>query len=74
MKTIRLDLDELNCPDCIPRIERLLSKQKGVAQANVIFFANEVKITFKDWMISVDELVSLIENIGYPVRSSKVSC
>lgn len=73
MKTIRFELDELTCPACIARIEGVLLRQKGVTQADVLFYASKVKITFKEWIISAEELIVLIENIGYPVLAAKVS-
>ncbi len=72
MKTIKFIIDELTCPGCITKIERVLSKEKGVAAADVLFSASQVKVAFRDWMISADELAILLENIGYPVLGAKV--
>lgn len=73
MKTIKFELEELGCPGDIAKIERLLLKQRGVIEANVLLSASKVKIKFRDWLISIDELAMLIENIGYPVRTAQES-
>ncbi len=73
MKTIKFELEELTCPGDIAKIERVLLKQRGVEEANVLFSASKVKIKFRDWRISADELAMLIENIGYPIHTAEES-
>lgn len=73
MKTLKIQLEELTCPSCVKKIEGVLSKQKGVSEAKVLFNSSKVKVTFDENFITADILTSTIEKLGYPVLNRKVS-
>jgi copper chaperone CopZ len=73
MKTLKIQLEELTCPSCVKKIEGVLSKQKGVSEAKVLFNSSKVKVTFDENFITADILASTIEKLGYPVLNRKVS-
>ncbi len=70
MKTIRFQLETLTCPSCIAKIEGALNKQSGVEEAKVLFNSSKVKVKYNSEEVSSEELVKLIEKVGFPVLSS----
>ena len=73
MKTIKFELEELTCPSCIAKIEGVLSREKGVEEANVLFSASKVKVKYREDVVSSERLAALIENVGYPILTAKES-
>lgn len=71
MKTIKYKLEDLTCPSCITTIAGLLSKEKGVEKAKVLFNSRRVKVAYDENKTSSEFLGELIENLGYPVISIK---
>lgn len=67
IKTKRLQLETLNCPTCVTKIEGALNKMKGVQEAKVLFNSSKVKIVYNEAEVESDSLVNLIEKLGYPV-------
>lgn len=66
-------LKPLTCPSCIKKIETTLSKTSGVETAKVLFNAGKVKTTFDSKEIAAKQIGDIIEQLGYPVKSKKVS-
>ncbi len=71
MKTVRFQLEELTCPSCINKIEGVLSREKGVENAKVLFNSSKVKVNYNEEEITASQLAALIQKTGYPVLSSK---
>lgn len=46
-------------------------QQKGVASAEVLFNSSKVKVSFDESLISVEEIQSVINNLGYVIKSTK---
>lgn len=67
MKTIRFQLEELTCPSCISKIESVLTREKGVQNAKVLFNSSRVKVQYLDDEVEPQRLASLIEKLGYAV-------
>lgn len=67
MKTKRLQLETLNCPTCVTKIEGALNKQQGVKEAKVLFNSSKVKVVYNEDEVSSDSIVGIIEKLGYPV-------
>lgn len=65
--TTRLQLETLNCPTCVTKIEGALNKQQGVKEAKVLFNSSKVKVVYDENEVASDSLVSIIEKLGYPV-------
>ncbi|TAN21598.1 MAG: heavy-metal-associated domain-containing protein [Chitinophagaceae bacterium] len=70
MKISKIELEELTCPSCINKIERTLSKKEGVQEVRVLFNSSQVKVTHQEDLISADQLVNLIEKLGYRVSGA----
>lgn len=66
-------LEPLTCPSCVKKIETALQKQDGVQDAKVLFNSGKVKTEFDETQVEVEQLKGIIENLGYPVNSAKVS-
>lgn len=67
MKTTKIKLEELTCPSCIRKIEKLLLKTPGVEQAQVHFNSSKVKVSFDEEVIPEKEIAAKIEKLGYKV-------
>lgn len=68
-----MQLDTLTCPSCMVKIEKSLVKQAGVSDVRVLFNASKVKVTFDSGLVASTTLVGVVEKLGYPVISTKVS-
>ncbi len=66
-------LEPLTCPSCIKKIESTLSKAAGVESVKVLFNSGKVKTEFDESTVEADKIKETIQNLGYPVLSSKVS-
>ena len=66
-----LQLEPISCPSCIQKINKALMQQKGVASAEVLFNSSKVKVSFDESLISVEEIQSVIKNLGYVIKSTK---
>ncbi|SDK35233.1 heavy-metal-associated domain-containing protein [Lacicoccus qingdaonensis] len=67
MKT-NLRTDDLTCPSCIKKIESGVGKTKGVSDVSVKFNLNKVTVEHDD-TVKADDLKSMVEKLGYPVKS-----
>lgn len=71
MKKITLQLEQLTCPTCVTKIQGKLDTTKGLENAKVLFNSSKVKAEIDEAVISKDEVVHLIEALGYEVESVK---
>lgn len=62
-------LKPLTCPSCIKKIETKVEKMPGVEDAKVLFNSSKVKASYNEADVSVDEIKTIIEKLGYPVVS-----
>ncbi|NRD80444.1 copper-translocating P-type ATPase [Bacillus sp. BRMEA1] len=67
---LKLDITGMTCAACSSRIEKVLNKMDGV-EAKVNFAVETAAITFEKDMVTISEIISKIENLGYGVRSDK---
>lgn len=67
IKTTRFQLETLNCPTCVAKIEGALNKQDGVKEAKVLFNSSKVKVVFDESEVETKQLSGIIEKLGYPV-------
>ncbi|MFD1432132.1 heavy-metal-associated domain-containing protein [Lacticaseibacillus yichunensis] len=72
-KKLTLQLDELTCPSCLTKIETAVKNQPGVETVKVLFNAGKVKAQFDDSQIAADQLTQVVSDLGYEVKSSKVT-
>ncbi|GGE59065.1 copper chaperone [Streptosporangium jomthongense] len=69
MKII-LRSDELNCPSCVPKIEKALGQVAGVSHAKVHFATGRIEVEYDAGQVKTDQLVSAVRNVGYEARVS----
>ena len=62
---ITVPVTGMTCASCIRRVERVLSKTKGVAGASVNFAAEKASVAYDPTATSPDELVRAIRDAGY---------
>lgn len=65
-KTIQME--ELVCPMCAQKIEAALKKAPGVQNASVLYNASKAKVEFDETRTSLEDLVKVIEGLGYVVK------
>lgn len=64
-------LETLSCPTCAGKIETMLKKTTGVAEAEVAFISSKVKLTYDENVITSEELKQRIGRFGYQVIGEK---
>lgn len=62
-----LQLEQLSCPTCALKIEKVLKRLKGVSKVETMFVTSRVKIEFDDNTVSEEVIISNIEKLGYQV-------
>lgn len=62
---IRIYLPTIHCSSCIWLLENLNKLHKGIVQCRVDFVKKEAAIVFKEELISLKELLHLLDKIGY---------
>ena len=73
MKKVVFLMEPFSCSSCIKKIEGALSRAKGVQQVKVLFHSSKIRVEFDESIVEADELQQLVEKLGYPVLSQKIS-
>ena len=73
MTTAVFQLEPFTCPSCIKKIESTLNRKVGVETVKVLFNLGKVKTQFDESQIDASYIEETIKNLGYIVRSAKVS-
>jgi copper chaperone len=71
MKKVSFKLETLTCPTCVTKIEKAVKKTKGVQAVAVLFNSSKVKIEFDENQVSQQDLVRVVERVGYDVLSEQ---
>lgn len=69
MKTL-LRSDELNCPSCVPKIEKALNHLEGVASAKVHFNTGRIEVEHDSEQVGAERLRVAVREVGYEARIS----
>lgn len=69
-KTIDLGITGMTCATCSNRIEKALSRKKGIVSGTVNLATEVAKIEFSPQEISEAEVVQTIKNTGFGVKTS----
>ncbi|WNK20980.1 heavy-metal-associated domain-containing protein [Halomonas piscis] len=69
MKTL-LRSDDLNCPSCIPKIEKALGRLGGVTHARVHFATGRIEVEHDPERVKAERLASAVRDVGYEARVS----
>lgn len=74
MKKAVIKLEELACPTCMQKIESAAAAVPGVDRSSiqVLFNASKLKVNFNEAETTVAKIQTAIEELGYPVVSTKV--
>lgn len=64
---ITLRISGMTCVNCQNRIERKLNNTAGVAKASVSYSAGTAEVTFDTDIISLEDIISVIEGLDYRV-------
>lgn len=70
-KEVTMQITGMTCAACSTRIEKVLNKMDGVEQANVNLAVETAKVQFDPNKITVADLESRVEKLGYGVISEK---
>lgn len=73
LKTVRVSTEPFTCPSCIKKIEGGVGRLEGVQDVTVMFNSGKVKVSFDEARIAAETIASTINDLGYPVTSTKVS-
>jgi P-type Cu+ transporter len=63
----------LNCASCAGAVERALRKRRGVSTAEVDYASGTARVSFDEAQVRPEDLVNLIEPLGYTLVTSPVS-
>ncbi|WP_062353452.1 heavy metal translocating P-type ATPase [Bacillus kwashiorkori] len=65
---VELDVFGMTCAACSNRIEKVLNKQEGVAQATVNLTTESAMIEYNPGIIDIESLIEKIKNTGYDAK------
>lgn len=68
MTKVNIQLEPVSCPSCINKIENRLNKEDGLENVKVLFNSSKVKADMDETKISLQEVVNIIEQLGYQVK------
>ena len=75
MQKATIQLETLTCPSCAQKIEGATKSLNGVDKdsVKVLFNSSKVKLDFDEDKVSIGEIESSINKLGYDVIKSKLS-
>ncbi len=72
MERVSMGVKGMTCAACAARIEKGLNKVAGVEEAQVNFAVEQVNVAYDPQCVSMPELISRIEQLGYEVPMDKL--
>lgn len=74
MKSATIQLDTLTCPSCSAKIEGALKGFDGISKdtAEVLFNSSRVKFDFDEDKISIKEVETALDKLGFDVLKTRV--
>lgn len=70
MKKTTLRAQDLNCPSCVAKIEKALTRLEGVANAEVHFNTGRIAVEHDPAQATADDLVRAVADAGYIAKAS----
>ena len=64
-ETATLDVGGMTCAACQANVQRALTRKSGVVDATVNLMTGEARVIFDPALISVPQLVTAVEDVGY---------
>ncbi|MBW3626752.1 MAG: heavy metal translocating P-type ATPase [Actinobacteria bacterium] len=68
--TVDFDVEGMTCGSCASRVQRVLAKQPGVAEADVNFATSKARVAFDAGETTVEGLQAAVEKSGYALLAS----
>jgi len=68
LKETTLRSQDLNCPSCVGKIERALSRTNGVKRAKVHFGTGRIVVEHDQRFVDEADLIDVIGNVGYSAK------
>ncbi len=68
MTDVKLYLEDLSCPDCAKKIEKVLNKTEGVKEAEVHYTTAKANVKYDEKEVDVEGLKGAISKTGYQVE------
>ena len=65
MKKLRFDIKGMHCASCSSLIELSFKNLKGVNNVSVNLLTNSADLEIDETVISTDDIITIIENLGY---------
>jgi Cu+-exporting ATPase len=72
-KRVELPVTGMSCASCVAKIEKGLSKIRGIADAKVNFATEKATITFDPSQVRMGDFVAAIKDLGYEAGVEKVT-
>ena len=69
-KKTTLRSQDLNCPSCVPKIERALKQLDGVSDASVHFSTGRIVVEHDPEKSSTKDIVEAIGKAGYTAKAT----
>ena len=70
MKKTLLRSQELSCPSCVAKIEKVLKALDGVSEAKVYFNSGKIEIEHDPQKVKAQDLVRAVKSAGYEASES----
>jgi thioredoxin 1 len=67
IKTQIIPITRMDCPTCIPLLEREVQKLEGVNEARGNYLTKTLKVTFHPDTVQLDAIEAAIERVGYRI-------
>ncbi|MCS7052659.1 MAG: cation-translocating P-type ATPase [Ignavibacterium sp.] len=69
IQNIIIEIDGMTCASCVARVEKAISKAKGVHKVNVNLASEKATLSIDDEVFDLIEVKNFIENAGYQVKN-----
>eukprot|EP00117_Sycon_ciliatum_P027770 scpid11817/ scgid22484/ Copper-transporting ATPase 2; Copper pump 2; Wilson disease-associated protein; WND/140 kDa len=66
--TLVLHVDNMTCASCVGKVERVLTKQTGVASAQVALLTKKAEVVIDKTLVSSAHLESVVTKAGFPAH------
>lgn len=68
MAQVQLNLEGMTCASCANTIDKVLNKQEGIKKASVNLANDTAQIDFDENLISISEIIEVVESVGYDAK------
>jgi len=68
LKRTTLRSPDLNCPSCVPKIEKELERLDGVTSANVAFSTGRIQVEHDPARATPEQLLRAVGRAGYSAK------